>query len=177
MKTFSVWITGISGAGKTTLANNINAILNSNQHASVILDGDEIRKKMSKDLGYSIKDRDENIRRIACMSELLSHQNFITIVSVISPMKNQRSIAKKIYGENFNEIYLKASLNKCIKRDPKGIYKKALNQKSANFTALTSPYEEPDDPDLLIDTNLNDADKSLKILINFLQNKYKINLK
>ena len=92
-------------------------------------------------------------------------------------MKNQRSIAKKIYGENFNEVYLKASLDKCIKRDPKGLYKKALNQKSANFTALTSPYEEPDDPDLLIDTNLNDADKSLKILINFLQNKYKINLK
>ena len=76
MKTFSVWITGISGAGKTTLAKIINAILNSNQHASVILDGDEIRKKMSKDLGYSIKDRDENIRRIACISELLSHQKY-----------------------------------------------------------------------------------------------------
>ena len=100
MKTFSVWITGISGAGKTTLAKNINAILNSNQHASVILDGDEIRKKMSKDLGYSIEDRDENIRRIACISELLSHQNIITIVSVISPMKNQRAHAKEIYGDD-----------------------------------------------------------------------------
>ena len=114
MKTFSVWITGISGAGKTTLAKNINAVLNSNQHASVILDGDEIRKKMSKDLGYSVKDRDENIRRIACMSELLSHQNIITIISVISPMKNQRAHAKEIYGDDFNEVYLKASLDRCI---------------------------------------------------------------
>ena len=177
MKTFSIWITGISGAGKTTLANKINVLLNANNYSSVNLDGDSIRKKLNHDLGFSIKDRDENVRRIACMSELLSQQKLITIVSVISPMKNQRSIAKKIYGENFNEVYLKASLDKCIKRDPKGLYKKALNQKSANFTALTSPYEEPDDPDLLIDTNLNDADKSLKILINFLQNKYKINLK
>ena len=72
MKIFSIWITGISGAGKTTLANNINALLNSNQYKSIVLDGDEIRKKMNKDLGFSIKDRDENIRRIACMSELLS---------------------------------------------------------------------------------------------------------
>ena len=125
LQTFSIWITGISGAGKTTLASNINAVLNSNQHASVILDGDEIRKKMSKDLGFSIKDRDENIRRIACMSELLSHQNIITIVSVISPMKNQRAYAKEVYGDNFNEVYLKASLDQCIKKDIKGLYKLA----------------------------------------------------
>ena len=177
LQTFSIWITGISGAGKTTLASNINAVLNSNQHASVILDGDEIRKKMSKDLGFSIKDRDENIRRIACMSELLSHQNIITIVSVISPMKNQRAYAKEVYGDNFNEVYLKASLDQCIEKDTKGLYKQALDRKEANFTALTSPYEEPENPDLLIDTNLKTIKQSVQILKEFLQKKYKIYLK
>ena len=177
MKTFSIWITGISGAGKTTLARNINAVLNSNQLESVILDGDEIRKKMNKDLGFSITDRDENIRRIACMSELLSHQNIITIVSVISPMKNQRAYAKEIYGDNFNEVYLKASLDQCIEKDTKGLYKKALDRKEANFTALTSPYEEPKNPDLLIDTNLKTIEQSVQILKEFLQKKYKIYLK
>ena len=177
MKTFSIWITGISGAGKTTLARNINAVLNSNKHASVILDGDEIRKKMNKDLGFSITDRDENIRRIACMSELLSHQNLITIVSVISPMKNQRAYAKEIYGDNFNEVYLKASLDQCIEKDTKGLYKQALDRKEANFTALTSPYEEPENPDLLIDTNLKTIEQSVQILKEFLQKKYKIYLK
>ena len=177
LQTFSIWITGISGAGKTTLASNINAVLNSNQHASVILDGDEIRKKMSKDLGFSIKDRDENIRRIACMSELLSHQNIITIVSVISPMKNQRAYAKEVYGDNFNEVYLKASLDQCIEKDKKGLYKKALDRKEPNFTALTSPYEEPENPNLLIDTNLKTIEQSVQILKEFLQKKYDIYLK
>ena len=177
MKTFSIWITGISGAGKTTLARNINAVLNSNKHASVILDGDEIRKKMNKDLGFSITDRDENIRRIACMSELLSHQNIITIVSVISPMKNQRAYAKEVYGDNFNEVYLKASLDQCIEKDKKGLYKKALDRKEPNFTALTSPYEEPENPNLLIDTNLKTIEQSVQILKEFLQKKYDIYLK
>jgi adenylyl-sulfate kinase len=177
LKTFSIWITGISGAGKTTLARNINAVLNSNKHASVILDGDEIRKNMNKDLGFSITDRDENIRRIACMSELLSHQNIITIVSVISPMKNQRAYAKEVYGDNFNEVYLKASLDQCIEKDTKGLYKQALDRKEANFTALTSPYEEPENPDLLIDTNLKTIEQSVQILKEFLQKKYKIYLK
>jgi len=177
LKTFSIWITGISGAGKTTLARNINAVLNSNKHASVILDGDEIRKKMNKDLGFSITDRDENIRRIACMSELLSHQNLITIVSVISPMKNQRAYAKEIYGDNFNEVYLKASLDQCIEKDKKGLYKKALDRKEPNFTALTSAYEEPENPNLLIDTNLKTIEQSVQILKEFLQKKYDIYLK
>ena len=177
LKAFSIWITGISGAGKTTLANNINVILNSNQYKSITLDGDEVRKKMNKDLGFSIKDRDENIRRIACMSELLSHQNLITIVSVISPMKNQRTYARDIYGDDFNEVYLKASLDQCIERDIKGLYKQALNRKDANFTALTSPYEEPENPDLFIDTNLNTIEQSVQILKEFLQKKYDIYLK
>jgi len=176
LKTFSVWITGISGAGKTTLANNINAILNSSQYASVILDGDEIRKKMNQDLGFSIKDRDENIRRIACMSELLSHQNLITIVSVISPIKNQRAYAKEVYGEDFNEVYLKADLDQCIEKDVKGLYKRALDQKNSEFTALTSPYEEPENPDLMIDVSVNNAKQALQILIEFLHKKYSIKL-
>ena len=176
LKIFSIWITGISGAGKTTLATTINNILNSNNYVSVILDGDSIRSQMNQDLGFSMEDRDENVRRIACMSELLSQQKIITIVSVISPMKHQRAFAKKVYGQNFNEVYLKAPLARCIEKDVKGLYKKALEQKDSDFTALSSPYEEPENPDLLIDTNLNNVEQSAQILIDFLQKKYKIKL-
>jgi adenylyl-sulfate kinase len=177
LKTFCIWLTGISGAGKSTLGNRLNNLLILNNYSSVILDGDLIREKINKDLSYSMKDRDENIRRIACISDLLSQQNFITIVSVISPMKSQRTFAKNVYGENFNEVFLKASIERCIKNDAKGLYKKAMHQKTSNFTALTSPYEEPENPDLVIDTNLNNVEKSMEILITFLQNKYKINFK
>ena len=136
-----------------------------------------LEKKMNKDLGFSIKDRNENIRRIACMSELLSHQNLITIVSVISPMRNQREYAREIYGDDFNEVYLKASLDQCIEKDVKGLYKKALDQNETDFTALTSPYEEPENPNLLIDTNLKTIEQSVQILKEFLQKKYDIYLK
>ena len=176
MKTFCLWITGISGAGKTSLANEINTVLNTNDYSSVNLDGDLIRKKMNHDLGLSMEDRDENVRRIVCMFELLSQQKIITIISVISPMKHHRKLAKEVYGENFNEVYLKASLEKCIERDVKGLYKKALNLKDANFTALSSPYEEPKNPDLVIDTNLINIEQSVQMLIEFIKKKYNINL-
>lgn len=174
MKTLSLWITGISGAGKTTLADRINKILNSNNYLSVVLDGDSVRHQMNQDLGFTMKDRDENIRRIACMSELLSQQKIITIISVISPMGHHRALARKVYGENFNEVYLKASLEKCIKKDVKGLYKKALEQKDANFTAITAPYEEPKNPDLVIDTSLNDVEQSVQKLMEFLKKKYNL---
>lgn len=92
-------------------------------------------------------------------------------------MKNQRAYAKEVYGDNFNEVYLKASLDQCIEKDTKGLYKQALDRKEANFTALTSPYEEPENPDLLIDTNLKTIEQSVQILKEFLQKKYKIYLK
>ena len=174
MKTFSLWITGISGAGKTTLAVRINKILNSNNYQSVILDGDSIRHQMNQDCGFTMKGRDENIRRIACMSELLSQQKIITIVSVISPMKHHRELAREVYGQNFNEVYLKASLERCIKSDVKGLYKKALKQKDAHFTALTAPYEEPKNPDLLLDTSLNNVEQTVQILIRYLRKKYSL---
>ena len=174
LETFCLWITGISGAGKTTLADRINKILNSNNFLSVILDGDSVRNQMNQDLGFGMKDRDENIRRIACMSELLSQQKIITIVSVISPMKHHRALAREVYGQNFNEVYLKASLERCIKSDVKGLYKRALEQKDANFTALTAPYEEPENPDLFLDSSLNNIEQLVQILIEFLQKKYNL---
>ena len=108
------------------------------------------------------------------MSELLSQQKIITIISVISTMGHHRVLARKVYGENFNEVYLKASLEKCIKKDVKGLYKKALEQKDANFTAITAPYEEPKNPDLVIDTSLNDVEQSVQKLMEFLKKKYNL---
>ena len=108
--------------------------------------------------------RDENIRRIAQLAKLLSKQNIVTIVSVISPMERQRHLAHEIFGDSFHLIYLKASLKRCVKNDVKGLYKEAKQKKITNFTGMTSPYEEPQNANLTIDTDKNNADLTAKLL-------------
>ena len=165
---FCLWITGISGAGKTTLANNAKEYLTNLGYNVILLDGDDVRSSVNADLNFTIEGRDENIRRIAQLSKLLSKQNIITIVSVISPMQNQRNLAHKSFGDNFHLIYLKASLKRCVKNDVKGLYKKAERKKIANFTGMTSPYEEPQNANLTIDTDENNADLTAELLNNTL---------
>ena len=161
---FCLWITGISGAGKTTLATRTKDYLTAQGHHVILLDGDDVRSTINADLSFTMEGRDENIRRIAQLAKLLSKQNIVTIVSVISPMESQRNLAHEIFGDNFHLIYLKASLKRCAKNDVKGLYKKAGQNNIANFTGMTSPYEEPQNANLTIDTDKNNADLTAKLL-------------
>lgn len=163
-KIFCLWITGISGAGKTTLANKTKKYLISLGYTVILLDGDDVRSTLNADLSFTMESRDENIRRIAQLSKLLSKQNIITIVSVISPLESQRNLAHEIFGDNFHLIYLKASLKRCANNDAKGLYKEAKQKNIENFTGMTSPYEEPQNANLTINTDKSNADLTAKLL-------------
>jgi adenylyl-sulfate kinase len=148
-----LWLTGLSGAGKTTIAVEVEKELISRGKAVYRLDGDHIRLGLNADLGFSQEDRHENIRRIAEVAALFQDAGLITIVCFISPFQKMREYArKKIGSNNFREIFIKADLQTCMARDPKGLYRKALNHEIREFTGVTSPYEEPDHPDLVINT-------------------------
>ena len=174
-KIFCLWITGLSGSGKTTLANNTKNHLSPMGYNIVLLDGDDVRSSVNTDLSFTMESRDENVRRIAQLTKLLSKQNIVTIVSVISPMENQRILARKIFGDNFHLIYLKASIDRCLLADSKGLYKKATDNNISNFTGMTSPYEEPKEADLVIDTDKYNADETARNLINYIKKVVKFN--
>ena len=163
-KIFCLWITGISGAGKTTLANKTREQLINLGYDVILLDGDDVRSTINADLNFTMENRDENIRRIAQLAKLLFKQNIITIVSVISPMETQRHLAHEILEDIFHLIYLKASLKRCAKNDVKGLYKEASKKNITNFTGMTSPYEEPKNANLTIDTDKNNADLTARLL-------------
>lgn len=148
-----VWFTGLSGAGKSTIAVEVERILNEQGHATYLLDGDNIRHGINQDLGFSDEDRNENIRRISEVAALFQDAGMITLVAFISPFEKMREFAKERVGkENFIEVYVKADLDTCRERDPKGLYKKQIS----DFTGISSSYEEPQNPDLVLETK--DAD-------------------
>lgn len=151
-----IWLTGLSGSGKTTIAKATKNFLSSYHEMNnvILLDGDEIRKGLNKNLSFSIKDRTENIRRIAEITKLMFEQGYIVIVATISPKKNHRELAKKIIGKNnFLEVLIDTPFEICQSRDPKGLYKKAKNGKIKNFTGFSSIYEYPINPDIIITTD------------------------
>lgn len=158
-----IWITGLSGAGKTTLANLFYNYCQKQNIASDILDGDELRKTLSSDLGFSEQDRKEHNRRVIIVAKLLSKNGITTIVPLISPYNETRDLARKEIP-NFVEVYVKASLDTCIKRDPKGLYKKAQAGEIQNMTGLQSPYEEPKNPELILDTEKLTQQECLQII-------------
>ncbi len=162
-----IWLTGLSGAGKTTLGNSIVDNLKMD-HISILIDGDEIRKGLNSDLGFSVSDRIENVRRVAHMAKLLSNKGFFVIVSLITPTGSMRKKAKEIIGKNFVECYVKASIETCIKRDVKGLYEKAINGEMVNFTGVSSIYEAPVNPDLVLDTEKYTTEECAKIVLNYL---------
>jgi adenylylsulfate kinase len=152
-----VWFTGISGAGKSTIAIEVERELINKGRLTYRLDGDNVRYGLCSDLGFSDNDRNENIRRLAEMASLFRHAGFITLVSLISPYRHMREFAKKTIGaDSYVEVYIKADINTCIARDPKGLYKKALEGKINHFTGISSEYEEPENPDIFIDTAQTD---------------------
>ena len=145
---YVIWLTGLPAAGKTTLARALEARL----EAVEILDGDEIRRGLSADLGFSAEDRGEHNRRVIFISELLIRNGIGVIVPLISPYRKVREFARQKLGPSFIEVWVKCSLEECIQRDPKGLYARALKGEISNLTGLQDPYEEPLDPDVVLDT-------------------------
>ena len=163
-----IWLTGLSGSGKSTIAKEVERKLFLRDFNVFVLDGDNLRMGLNKGLKFSTDDRTENIRRTAEVAKLFSHAGFIVIVSLISPYKSERKKARDIRPEIFREIYVSASLEECSKRDVKGLYAKANKGEIKNFTGISSPYEEPDNPDLILNTEDESVEKSVKKLENFI---------
>ena len=152
-KAVTLWFSGLSASGKSTLAISLERALLSKGFKCVVLDGDNVRFGLNKDLGFSGEDRSENIRRVAELAKLLNNAGLIVISAFISPFIADREIARHIIGDDsFKEIYINASLQTCESRDPKGLYAKARAGQIVEFTGISSPYEPPHHPDLTIDT-------------------------
>lgn len=150
----TIWLTGLSGSGKSTVAMNLEAALHERGHSCFVLDGDNVRHGLCSDLGFSSRDRSENIRRVAEVAALMNDAGLIVITAFISPFRADRATARKIIGpERFMEVYLNAPLSVCEDRDPKGLYKKARAGKIPDFTGIDSPYEAPEMPDLVVETD------------------------
>jgi adenylylsulfate kinase len=161
-----VWLTGLSGSGKTTIALQLEKELYKLGFLVQILDGDNIRAGINNNLSFSEGDRTENIRRIAEVSKLFLNCGIITINCFVSPTKKMRQIAKKIIGkENYFEIFINADLETCEKRDVKGLYKKARNGEIKNFTGIDSQYEKPNNPSLEVNTSQLSIDQSIEIIL------------
>ena len=166
-----IWLTGLSGSGKTTLAQNIERKLFDKGYNIYMLDGDNIRDGLNSNLGFSEKDREENIRRIGEVAALFARAGFVVVTSFISPFAKDRSNALKAYSDNSYEIYLSCDIETCEKRDPKGLYKKARSGEIKDFTGIDSPYEVPKDPDLEIDTKNLSIEDSENLLLDFISEK------
>ena len=164
-----IWMTGLSGSGKTTIAKALEKKLHLNNIISQLHDGDNIRVGISNNLSFSSEDRFENIRRISEISKLFLNCGIVTLNCFISPTNEIRQIAKDIIGENdFIEIYINASLKICEDRDVKGLYKKARNGEIKNFTGISATYEEPKQPNLVIDTTLLSIEESVKKIYDYI---------
>lgn len=153
-KPLTLWFTGLSGSGKSTLANEIEKVLSIGGKYTMLLDGDNIRMGLNKDLGFEEKDRIENIRRIAEVAKLMNDAGLIVLTAFISPFRRDRQNAREIIGEgNFVEIYVSTPLEECERRDVKGLYQKARRGEIPNFTGISSPFERPENPEIVIDTS------------------------
>ena len=169
-----IWFTGLSGSGKSTLANLLEQELHILKISTFVLDGDNIRHSLNKDLAFSLKDRSENIRRIGEVAKIMLDAGVLTIAAFVSPYKKDREMVKNIVGSgNFIEIYVNASLAECEKRDTKGLYKKARSGEIKNMTGISSPYEVPENPALEIDTNKETIDESMQKIKRFIIKKLK----
>ena len=165
----TLWLTGLSGAGKSTLAYALEKRLTEEGHACFVLDGDNIRHGLNRDLGFSPEDRCENIRRVAEVARLFNEAGLIVITSFISPYRKDRWSAREVIGEDrFVEVFVDASLDVCENRDPKGLYKKARAGEIPDFTGISSPYEPPDNPSLRLDTSSLSVDEGVSQFLAFL---------
>ena len=169
-KSVVLWFTGLSGSGKSTLAHALEEKLFNMGCRTFVLDGDNVRHGLNSNLGFSETDRSENIRRISEVSKLMLEAGLIVMTAFISPFKEDRNEARALIAkDNFIEIYCKASMETCEKRDVKGLYKKARAGEIKNYTGIDSPYEAPVNPELIIDTDQETLDYSVSKIMNYLE--------
>jgi len=169
---FLIWFTGLSGSGKSTIANALEQELYKKGIRTYSLDGDNIRNGINNDLSFSPKDRTENIRRIAEISNLFIDSGIVVLSAFVSPYRKDRKNIKNIVGNsNFVEVFINTSIEECERRDVKGLYKKARKGEISNFTGISAPYEAPINPDIEIKTEELSIDESVKIIIKKISNK------
>lgn len=166
-----VWLTGLSGAGKSTLSMGTQRRLFDDGWRVTVLDGDNLRKGLNKDLGFAQADRLENVRRVAEVAKLMAETGTVVLVSLISPTAEMRDLARSIVGEGFNEVWVKADVATCAARDPKGLYAAARDGKIQQFTGVSAPFEAPGQPDLVLDTSEMDIPTSTELLIAHIRRK------
>ena len=167
-----LWFTGLSGAGKSTVANTVDHLLHSKGVRTYVLDGDNIRMGLNKNLGFSAEDRAENIRRIGEVAKLFADAGVITLTAFISPYRVDRDAVRALMpAGGFIEIYVDASLDVCEGRDPKGLYKKARAGEIKGFTGIDDPYEAPEKPELVLDSNSKGIDELAQEVVDYLKGK------
>ena len=167
-KGFTVWFTGLPCSGKSTLARMLEKELRKRGKKVEVLDGDEVRKRLSRGLGFSKEDRDENIRRISYVCKLLSRNGVVAIAAAISPYRATRQEAREEI-ENFVEVYVKCPVEVCAQRDVKGLYKKAFAGEIKNFTGVDDPYEPPENPEVVVETDKETPEESLQKILSKLE--------
>ena len=170
-KSAVLWFTGLSGSGKSTIANALEARLNKFGKLSYLLDGDNVRLGLSADLSFSEVDRKENNRRIAHVSKLLWDANVITLVSFISPFRHEREVARELIGQDFLEIFVDTPISVCETRDPKGLYVKARKGEIQQFTGISSPYEAPDHAEITLHSERETVNESVERIIALLKER------
>jgi len=170
-----IWLTGLSGSGKSTIANELNTrLFHQNKH-SVILDGDNTRLGINHDLGFTDSDRTENNRRVAEIAKLFMESGNIAICSFISPFQKDRDLSKQIIGEkNYFEVFVDCSLEACENRDVKGMYKQARKGELVSFTGISSPYEIPSNPQLIVQTEQLNLEQSVDLLLESIKKRIKL---
>lgn len=167
-----VWITGLSASGKSTIANELEQILFQRQVNSFVLDGDNVRFGLNKDLGFSPEHRKENLRRVGEVAKLLVEAGILTIAAFISPYREDRSMIRSLFQpEEFIETWCKCSLDVCENRDPKGLYRKARAGQLREFTGISAPYEEPESPEVVIQTDTMSVEEAVRSVVSYLEEK------
>jgi adenylylsulfate kinase len=164
-----LWLYGLSGSGKSTIANAVERALHADGRFTAILDGDNLRTGLNSNLGFSDEDRAENVRRVAEIAKLLASLGVIVLVSVITPRRELRALASRLVGPDFHEVYVRAAFETCAQRDPKGLYAKARDGAIKQFTGKDSGFEEPDNGCLILDTEAASAEECALLLLEHLR--------
>ncbi|QDP40880.1 adenylyl-sulfate kinase [Radiobacillus deserti] len=176
-KSALLWFTGLSGSGKSTLSVELEKVLFEKGIHTYRLDGDNVRHGLNKDLGFSPNDREENIRRIGEVSKLMVDAGLFTLAAFISPFREDRNRIRNLLDDHeFIEVYVQASVEVCEQRDPKGLYKKARSGIIKDFTGIDAPYEEPANPEIIIDSETQTVHQSVQVIVDYLEQKQLIYL-